>query len=203
MSMTPDVTPPEPHHETAPPPPLVVQLSYRDMSLAWHVAGLMTLKAIKFATEGRNGKPYGARFGGSVIDERADFGGALGEVAVSKAFNLWWTAPLDIGVGDVGDLIESRAAWKKPRLGLRITRDDPDDMPFVCVDLSCLPMVSLVGWAYASECKNAAWWADPGERGVFAYWKPVPLLRDCAELKLLVHQLLAGEITSLRKAPEP
>jgi hypothetical protein len=180
--------------------PIIVQLSYRDMSMAWHIAGLQTLKAIKWATEGRNGQRYGGKFGANVIDERADFGGALGEIALSKAFNLWWTAPLDVGTGDVGDLIESRAAWKRPRWGLRITKEDKPELPFVCVDLSCLPTVSIVGWDYARECKRDEWWGDPTGRGG-AYWKPTDQLRDCAELRLLCHRLLAGEITTLEAPP--
>ena len=172
---------------------MAVELSYRDMSIAWHVAGLQTLRAIKFATEGRNGQRYGGKFSASVIDERADFAGALGEVAVAKAFNLWWTAVLDVGSGDVGDMVEVRAAFKRPRFGLCIHPDDEDDLPFVCVDLSCLPAVSLVGWDYARACKNQEWWADPTGTGRPAFFKPPGLLRDCRELKRICHQsLIAG-----------
>jgi hypothetical protein len=176
----------------------VVELSYRDMSLAAHIFGLATLKAIQFATKGRNGRPYKGKFGAEIIDERADFGGALGEVAVSKGFNLWWTARLDVGPGDVGDLVESRAAWKRPRHGLRVQKEDDNDLPFVCVDLSGLPTVSLVGWDFAGECKNQEWWKDVTGKDRWAYYKPPGLLRDCRELMLGCHRLLTGEITSLR-----
>src|SRR5262245_8263727 len=118
------------------PPPMRTKLLFREIGQAWSVAGQRAVVALKDSIE-RNTNGHGA-YGARVVDEQADVLGCLGEIAVAKAFNLYWSGKFG-DAGDVGFMVEVRASFKRPRLGLVVHHKDKDHLPFVCVDLSKLP----------------------------------------------------------------
>ena len=108
--------------------------------------------------------------------------GAMAELAVARAFNLFWAD----GVGrvdgsDVGGLIEVRGR-KIGGSGLDLgfkARGNKPDKPYLLVHCS-LPRFRLIGWLYGSE--GVAIGKENSQLGVFFVPPIVPPLHDAEEL---------------------
>lgn len=112
--------------------------------------------------------------------------GCLGELAVAKALNLFWSGAIgDYGAIDVGNMVEVRAK-NRPDHRLILHEDDTDDFPWVSVDVGSAPNISLRGWVMGRDGKRSEWWADPARSNRWAYWVPNVELRPMRELCKLI-----------------
>lgn len=109
--------------------------------------------------------------------------GCAGEMAVAKAFGMFWSGSLgDLRADDVGQL--------QVRTGMRhdhkliLHHRDPDDRAFVFVT-GRMPNYVLHGWIMARDGKREEFWADPA-RGRPAFFVPQSALRSLAELRSLL-----------------
>jgi hypothetical protein len=96
--------------------------------------------------------------------------GAVSELAVAKAFDLFWECNAancdDLDVGPYGVRSTTR------RDGRLILHDsDKDDAPYVFAIVVTLTRVNLVGWIHGSEGKQSRFWSDP-RTGRPAYFIP-------------------------------
>jgi hypothetical protein len=161
-------------------------LTLGDLQLSWHVGMQRSINAIVSDADGA--------YGGPDAFDPANVIGAIGELSVSKAFNLAWVDHTLIGGVDVGGLVDARASRKFPIHGL-VVHDENKDRPFVLVDLSPLPKnmyVELVGWAHAKDVKARPKTHPQGTR-VPDHWMPLDLLKDVRELRSWCHCQLVLE----------
>lgn len=131
---------------------------------------------------------------GNVISSlKADFQGAYGELAVSKAFELPWDGKFfghakwqdwrETG-HDVSKLEVRATIHKTGRLILHPS--DDDNAPFVLVVLNQeLKRCEIIGWIWGKDGKNQDWWEDVGY-GRPCYYVPRNKLRPISELKSLI-----------------
>jgi hypothetical protein len=102
--------------------------------------------------------------------------GAAGEMAVAKAFNLFWSGNLRrLQADDVGRLQVRRGAGHY--YDLRLHERDPDDRKFVCVT-GKMPYFRIHGWIEARDGKQMEFWHDKYQPGRPAFWVPQRLLKD-------------------------
>jgi len=162
------------------PPPLRQVFTLGDLQLSWHVGMQRSINAIVTNAKEKHGGP-------DAFDP-ANVTGAIGELSVSKAFNLSWVDHTVIGAVDVGGLIEARASRKFPTHGL-VVHDTDKDRPFVLVNLSPLPKalyVELMGWAEAKDVKALPKTLPENTREP-DHWMPLDQLRDVRELRSRCH----------------
>jgi hypothetical protein len=119
--------------------------------------------------------------------------GAMGELAVAKAFNLYWDAAVGrVDACDVGGVIEVKCQRVGRGFGLSIRPNYRPDKPYVLVRAQPPDKFFLVGWLYGQR----AW--DIGTPmlnfGVRAVPATLPPLRPIAELERIIFepQALAG-----------
>lgn len=110
--------------------------------------------------------------------------GALGELAVAKWLDRFWSGRLGkMKAADVGPY-DVRTAIRKDRPAryrLIIRETDPEDRPFVLV-IGRNGSYEIVGWIYAGNGKKPDYWQDPtGERDP-AFFVPRSALWDPARL---------------------
>jgi hypothetical protein len=129
-----------------------VMLTWQEMSTAHHIAGQRINMNIARGKQGR----YGASNGRD--SDSLHLMSVRGEIAVAKAFNLFWSGSVgDYKAIDVGGRVEVRAVDKTGRR-LIIHPDDHDDMPYVLADTSGAPTIVLRGWILGSAGKRPEWW---------------------------------------------
>lgn len=117
--------------------------------------------------------------------------GALGEVAVAKAYNLFWHGTLgQYGATDVGGLVEVRTCLK-PSHSLILHPDDADERPFVLVHVAA-PVCTILGWTLGKRGKDQRFWRDPGT-GRPAFFVPRDALFQPESLKALIKVRLIDE----------
>jgi len=167
------------------PTPIVVTLTYAQISMAAHVAVMRLTSNMKAGRKPRNGASR-------IWD--MDVNGACGELATALWLNLFWCGALNnFEARDVGGLIDVRAG-SKADYRLILHDDDPDDVPFVNAWVE-LPIVKLAGWAFAHEGKRREFWQDPlGFRP--AYFMPNKLLHPMAELRQWVERVGVMEVST-------
>ncbi len=135
-------------------------------------------------------------------DRKTDYGGwwegwtsnvvgTVGEKAVAKHYNLYWSGAFgDLSAADVCGLQvrTSQQGWAD----LRINTDDTDSDIFVLVTLEdclggekdCRILATLQGWAYAEEAKANPDWYREGKKGTTKrHWMPQSELHPMSELK--------------------
>lgn len=108
--------------------------------------------------------------------------GAAGEMAVSKALNVYWGVPINqFKLPDIGDLIQVRMRSKDDD-ALIVRPDDADDEAFVLVT-GKPPKMRVAGWCWGYEAKKKEYEANPGGRGM-AYFVGQDRLRPITELPI-------------------
>jgi hypothetical protein len=101
--------------------------------------------------------------------------GAVGELTVSKALDVFWTPNTtgnDHATGDVGKF-QVRATNRRPP-GLTIRARDIDDAPYVLV-IGQPPCPAIAGWLYAGAGKREEW---RDRRYGDGWYVPVEALHD-------------------------
>lgn len=114
-----------------------------------------------------------------------DITGALCEYAAARWANRCWNGVASndeelAGLRDVGDLFDARGITQSHH-SLIIHPDDPDHVPFVLVHCRA-PQFDLLGWLFARDGKDPAYWADPTGSDRAAYFVPQDSLRPMSEL---------------------
>ena len=109
--------------------------------------------------------------------------GSAGEMAVAKAFGMYWTGNMgELGADDVGQLqVRTRS---RHSYDLILHRRDPDDRVFILVT-GRMPEYLIQGWIMARDGKRDEFWADPA-KGRPAYFVPKSALRNVDELRALL-----------------
>jgi hypothetical protein len=103
-----------------------------------------------------------------------DIVGALAELVVAKALNLYPSFGPDPDTSDVGKY--HVRATELDHGSLILHRDDPDDGAFLLV-VGRPPRFRIVGWCYGHEGKIDAYWSDPTGKNRWAYFIPQGALR--------------------------
>lgn len=117
--------------------------------------------------------------------------GALGEFAASVGLGVEWSGRFLVGGEfrewqrvqgpDIGGSLQVRTR-QKPFHNLLVHRKDPSDVPYVLADVSALPEVGLVGWAWGFEVQQECWWRTDMPRPCFVF--PHDRLRHVADLEV-------------------
>lgn len=116
--------------------------------------------------------------------------GACGEAAVRVALQL--EAPLTVDafgqpdfVTPGGTPLEVRTQRPESQRRVKVRPHDPDDWAVVACRMEGFRreglQLSIPGWCYAGEAKQARWWDDPGHMGG-AYFVPYDELRPLATM---------------------
>ena len=111
------------------------------------------------------------------------FNGCLGEIALAKWRNTFWSGSLgDYKARDVGRWQVRAAGRMTDRLILH--HEDDDEHPFVLalVPHKTLPRVFLRGWILGADGKLLQYWTDPGT-GRPAFFVPQDVLNAMDELE--------------------
>lgn len=148
------------------PKHLRVRLSLAEIQLAYFVAGQRQVYNLKHNAKQRFGGPEGLENAAHHLT------GARAEMAVAKAFNLYWPGELgDYRAADVGNRVEVRSVHKRTH-SLIIHPDDKDDLPYVLADVSGITEIVLLGWIKAGEAKIDRYWSDPSGKARPAFFVP-------------------------------
>jgi hypothetical protein len=109
--------------------------------------------------------------------------GAQGELAVAKAFNLYWDAAVGrVDCCDVGGVIEVKCQRLGRGFGLAIRPNYKPEKPYVLVRAEPPNKFVLVGWLYGRHAWDMGTpMPDFGVRAV-----PATLLRSIAELEEII-----------------
>lgn len=153
---------------------IAVQLSLAEIT-STAVAGVMRqVSAIKHSRKQR----HGCKGSWGVHIE-----GVLGELAVAKALNRYWSGNrLAPATGDVGEGIEVRTtAHENGRLILHPT--DPGESVFILVTGKD-GLYRLRGWIYGKDGKDERYWSDVAGNGRWAFFVPQGDLRPLSELEI-------------------
>jgi len=112
--------------------------------------------------------------------------GAAGEMAVAKAFNLYWDGALgNFNAKDVGKLQVRTNPNDWGDLILH-PKDDDEDI-FILVLSHLAPTYRLKGWLKGADGKLKKWWRD-GAKGRPAYFVPQSALSPIKEIIELNHK---------------
>ncbi len=98
--------------------------------------------------------------------------GALGEIAVAKALNMFWDSSLNTfkSRGDVGDVEVRTTTRVPPIVSLYVTNQDHDDRRFVLVSQVNERTYDLLGWMAGSEAKQRGVYESKAAGRAPAYW---------------------------------
>jgi hypothetical protein len=97
-----------------------------------------------------------------------DINGALAELAVAKAYGVYWNPSVNVGkAADVG-VIQVRSNTRKNG-HLIIRKSDKDHEPFMLV-ICQNPVFHIVGWMIAGEAKRDEFYRPADKFGVEAWW---------------------------------
>jgi hypothetical protein len=124
-------------------------------------AGVMRrLEAMRHGREDRYGAPPQDLWG-------LDIEACLAELAVAKAYNLYWERlarnPAALR-GDVAEL-QVRSTWREDG-SLILHHEDPDDAIFILVT-GRAPTFDIRGWIRGSDGKEERWWRTGDGRPAF------------------------------------
>lgn len=127
--------------------------------------------------------------GAIIASHKADYLGAIGELAVSKLMRLDWCGQhfeyedwlkYRRGGTDVGGFEVKCSDHPKGRLWARRGYEVYEDRPYVFVR-ALLPVVTLMGWAYGKEIAKPEN-LEPGKYNKPCYYLATSKLRDMATL---------------------
>jgi hypothetical protein len=156
-----------------------VTLSWREMGLAWYVAGQMNLS--------NKMEKAKARYGAPDNDEMTHVHAMRAELAVAKAFNLFWSGSVgNKDAVDVGGILEVRSSARTGNSRLILHPTDRDDYPYIFADVSAAPTIRLCGWIMGRDGKQQQFWTDPTAAGRPAFFIPQSDLLPMADLHFLV-----------------
>lgn len=154
-----------------------VRLSWHELALAGIVATQRIIYNLQKGAKGRQGAPAT----GAEAD-RLNIMSCPAELAAAKALNLYWSGAVgDYSAPDVGGFVDVRSIGEANH-SLILHEWDEDTRPFILVHCQP-PRFSLLGWAYAAEGKQDAYWRED-VRGP-AWFAPQAILRPMSELKAL------------------
>lgn len=104
-----------------------------------------------------------------------DINGAQGELAVAKAFGVYWNASVNSGkAADVRKIQVRTTTWATGRLIIR-PKDSDEDL-FMLVHCR-RPIFTLAGWMYGHEAKVEKFFREKDGTGDQAWWVDVEHLR--------------------------
>ena len=152
-----------------------VSLTYRDKQIAYYVAKLRD-KA------GRDAGANAAKYGNGMDTLLLHYSGCLGEMALAKGLNKFWTgAGLDYRHDDdVGGLQVRVTAHPAGRLLIR-KNEGPDGSPFFLL-VGEKGDYDIVGWTYGWKVKHDMFLDAPAGREP-AYFYPQNLLYPVTNLE--------------------
>lgn len=108
--------------------------------------------------------------------------GAMGEAAVAKLLDRWWSGALgDRTAADVGEL---QVRTTSRRTGRLIVHPGERDLDIFILVICDPPRFMVPGWIYGSDAKSELFWTDP-QGGRPAYFVPQNRLKP---MELLLHQ---------------
>lgn len=97
-----------------------------------------------------------------------DINGALSEMAVAKAFGVYWNPTVNVGkLADVGKIQVRSNTRKNGHLIIR--KRDSDDEVFMLV-LCNNPDFTLAGWIWSKDAKIQEFYRPENQYGVEAWW---------------------------------
>ena len=106
--------------------------------------------------------------------------GALGEMAVAKGLDVYWTGKNKLRGIDVGGRFEVRTR-PKGNYDLILHPADSDEAIFVLV-VGRMGKYTLRGWIFGRDGKKEEYWGDKYNTGRPAYWVPQRALAPMDEL---------------------
>jgi len=137
-----------------------VTLSWFEVFQGVQSGGMRRIEAMKHTRQPIYGEPNLDLWG-------LDIEAALAEIAVAKAYDLYWEgvarAPSQLR-GDVSNL-QVRSTYREDGC-LILHEDDPDDALFVLVT-GRAPTYTIRGWMKAAEGKSPKWWREGDGRPAF------------------------------------
>lgn len=129
---------------------MIVSLSESEIQLAYMVAGQ------RRGQNARLGRT--PRYGAGVEDWKIDIIGCLGELAVAKATNKFWSGSLgNLKAKDVGGIQVRATDYPQGRLILHPA--DADDDRFVLVRIAGTEC-DLRGWVFGKDGKQQKYWVE-------------------------------------------
>jgi hypothetical protein len=155
---------------------ITVDLTWGEVFQAGLIALMRMIKNLQVGAKER----YGAQ--GISLDY--NFNGCLGEIALAKWTDTFWSGSLgNYRAKDVGDRWQVRAA-SSPAGRLILHPEDSDDDQFVLalVPHESLPRVVLRGWTRGRDGKREEYWADP-KTGRPAFFVPQEVLLAMEDLR--------------------
>lgn len=129
---------------------------------AYNAAQSGILRQIEALKHGRR-----PRYGQPLDDWGVNIEGCAAEMAVAKAYGLYWEPvarrPEDLA-GDVSTL-QIRSTWRENGR-LIIHEHDPDDAPFILVT-GKVPAFTIRGWIYGRDGKAVEFWDEGDGRAAY------------------------------------
>jgi hypothetical protein len=154
-----------------------VKLTWPEIMMAHYVASQRQVQNIMTGAKHK----YGFEGDGEQTHAR----GCIGELAVAKVFNRFWSGSVgNRKVADVGVKLEVRTV-DTPYKCLMMHDDDKDDSPYILADATDLPFVRLVGWKLGRDCKQKHYWEEKANNKRPAYFVPREDLEPMERLKVL------------------
>lgn len=156
------------------PDAIRVELSQTEWAVATTVGAIRHLKSF------RDGRKPSHEYNREFWTDNME--GACGELAVAKAFRLYWAGSVDTfrTIPDVGRLEVRTTSYQTGRLIHR--PNEAPDRPFVLLT-GRSPAFIIRGWILGEDARRAEWWDDPNGRPP-AWFVPQDALRPMAELEL-------------------
>lgn len=148
------------------------------ITLNWHECEMAVQVGVRrqLSSLSKNSRP-GEGYEGSGWDIHIQ--GALGEMAVAKALNVYWSGSVNtFAACDLPGLqVRTRSRhW----YDLIVRSRDSDDEPFILVTGEC-PTFTVHGWIYGRDAKKPKWLREYGNRPA-AYFVPQGALRPLKAL---------------------
>lgn len=155
---------------------MIVTLSYAEIQVAYFVAVQRRIFNMKKQSKHQHG------LAPETEPTNIEMLGCAGEMAVAKAFNLYWDTSLNHHTVDVGGLVEVRSV-NQPGRRLLIHEKDRSDLPYVLVYSDPRSTIfTLKGWIVGEEGKKEEYVRDLTGKNRPCYVVPDEKLRPMTEL---------------------
>lgn len=155
---------------------MIVHLSYPEIQIAYSVAVQRRIYNMKKQSSHQYGLPPETEI------TNIEFLGCAGEMAVAKAFNLYWDTSLNHHTVDVGGIIEVRAV-NQPERRLLLHKKDKPDFPYVLVYSDPRSTsFTLKGWIMGEDGKKQEYLKDLTGQNRPCYVVPDEILHPMTEL---------------------
>lgn len=145
-----------------------VQMTWQELMVAAQVGAMRRVGSIR---RGMNKNVHA-----SVSDWATDTNGALAEMAVAKALDIYWGAhTMTMKSPDVGSIQVRSSSHKSPHLIVR--HNDADNELFILVQTSP-PDCEIIGYLSGADAKRPEYWRQGTGEGVGAWWVPHDKLKS-------------------------